>query len=260
MRSQFGCVIEFPSGLVVVSSLLVAALTYPMVLIAVGTGVAVFLMSFVIPQLLEVLETSQRPIPTATVVLKRLSDLLTHHWFALALAAISVGVASAALYRWPPGRYWIQRKLLQVSLAGALVKKTTVAQFAQVMSLLLHTGVPFLDAIRLVRTNSRNLVLEGELKRVEQAIERGSDIAPTLEGSAVFPPLVVHIVAVGQKSGELTRMLTQLKEAYETEVRLAIEKFTAALEPILIIVMSAVVGFIVFATMTPILEATRALQ
>jgi type II secretory pathway component PulF len=126
--------------------------------------------------------------------------------------------------------------------------------------LLLQSGVPFTQSLRLVCENSRNLVLRGELEHMQSAVHRGSDIAPTLEDSNIFPPLVVHIVNVGQKTGELTEMLMQLKEGYETEVRLAIGKFTAALEPVLIVIMSAIVGFVVFATLMPILEVTRAIQ
>jgi type II secretory pathway component PulF len=120
--------------------------------------------------------------------------------------------------------------------------------------------VPFVESLRLVRNNSHHLVLGSELEQMESAIQRGSDIAPTLKDSRIFPPLVVHIVNVGQKTGELTDMLMQLKQGYETEVRLAVSKFTATLEPMLIVIMSAVVGFVMFATMMPILEVTRAIQ
>jgi type II secretory pathway component PulF len=128
------------------------------------------------------------------------------------------------------------------------------------LSLLLKSGVPFVEAVELVRKNTHNLVLARELDVMERAVRAGSDIAPTLEQSKIFPPLVRHIINIGQKTGELTEMLGNLKEGYETEVRLAIGKFTAALEPLLIVLMSGVVGYVVFATMMPILEATRAIQ
>ena len=103
----------------------------------------------------------------------------------------------------------------------------------------------------------RNRVLRGELARITSAVEAGSDIAPTLAGSRIFPPLVQHLVAVGQDTGELAEMLGQLKTGYETEVRLAVSRFTSALEPLLIIILAGLIGFVVFATMMPILEATR---
>lgn len=239
---------------------LFTALAYPMLLAVIGAGVVVFLMSYVVPQLLTVLETSGRSLPAATALLKGISDALTEHWLVLLVIA-SLGVAGvAALLRWPAGRAWWHRLQLRLPVLGPLLRKATISQFAQTLALLLRSGVPFLESLRVLRANGSNRVLDRELKRMEEAIRRGSDIAPTLEGSLIFPPLVAHIVHVGQKTGELTDMLVQLKEGYETEVRLAIGKVAAVLEPALIVAMSAVVGFIVFATMMPILEATRAMH
>jgi type IV pilus assembly protein PilC len=125
--------------------------------------------------------------------------------------------------------------------------------------LLLKTGVPFVEAVRNVAGLSRNLVLADELSAMARSVESGSDIAPTMRNSRLFPPVVAHLVAVGQDSGELTTMLAELKARYETEVDLAMAKFTTALEPLLIVLLAAAVGFVVFACLMPILEATRAI-
>ncbi len=239
---------------------LFTALAYPMLLAVVGTGVVLFLMSYVVPQLLTVLDASGRSLPAATVFLKAVSDTLTGHWLLLLVLGGGTVGSGAALYRWNPGRVWCHRSVLALPVLGVLVRKALIAQFAQTMALLLRSGVPFLDALRVMHGNARNRVLSAELEGMIEAIKRGSDIAPTLADSRIFPPLVVHIVDVGQKTGELPDMLGQLKEGYETEVRLAIGKATAVLEPALIVLMSAVVGFVVFATMMPILEATKAMQ
>ena len=241
-------------------SRLFSALAYPAILAILGTGVVLFLMTYVIPQLLTVLEASGGSLPRSTLFLKQTSDFLTTHWKALSGLVAATMLAAVSLPRWPAGLRCFHLVQLRAPVIGSLIQKSVVAQFSQAMSLLLRSGVPFVESIRLVRTSARNLVLRDELQRMEEAIERGSDIAPTLEGSRVFPPLVIHIVDVGQNSGELTDMLTQLKVGYETEVRLAVAKATAVLEPALIVIMSAVVGFVVFATMMPILEATRAIQ
>lgn len=243
-----------------VKSQLFSALAYPAILAILGTGVVLFLMTYVIPQLLTVLDASGGSLPRSTMLLKHTSDFLTAHWKALACLLAATMLAAASLRKWPAGLRCFHSVQLRLPVIGSLIQKSVVAQFSQAMSLLLRSGVPFLESIRLVRTSARNLVLRDELQRMEEAIQRGSDIAPTLEGSKVFPPLVIHIVDVGQNSGELTDMLTQLKIGYDTEVRLAVAKTTALLEPILIVIMSAVVGFVVFATMMPILEATRAIQ
>lgn len=239
---------------------LFSALAYPMILAVLGVAVVIFLMSFVVPQLLTILEDSGRPLPVATVILKSMSDALTGHWMVIVLFAAGAIAGCAGFYAWRTGRRLCHTWQLKLPLAGPLIRKSLVAQFAQKLSLLLRSGVPFLEAIGLIRGNTRQVVLNDELARMEQAVQRGSDIAPALEASRVFPPLVVHMVDVGQKSGELTEMLTQLRDGYATEVRLAIGRFAAALEPMLIVVMAALVGFVVFSTMMPILEVTRAIQ
>lgn len=239
---------------------LATALAYPLILAIVGTGVVLFLMSYVIPQLLTVLEASGRGLPASTALLKNISDFIIGHWVLLVSASVAVAVAGGLAYRWPMTRLRFQELQLRLPLWGVLARKNAIAQFAQMLSLLLKSGVPFVEAVELVRKNTHNLVLARELDVMERAVRAGSDIAPTLEQSKIFPPLVRHIINVGQKTGELTEMLGNLKEGYETEVRLAIGKFTAALEPLLIVLMSGVVGYVVFATMMPILEATRAIQ
>lgn len=236
---------------------LLNALTYPMILAVVGTGVVLFLMSYVIPQLLTVLEASGRPLPMSTLLLKNMSDFLLNHYVLLACVVLGVTASAWSYHRWPPGRRRCQALLLRLPLAGILSRKSLIGQFAQMMSLLLRSGVTFVEALELVRRNLTNLILATELEDMERAIKAGSDIAPTLARSRVFPPVVVHILRVGQETGELPVMLENLEEGYRTEVQLAISKFTSALEPLMIVVMAGAVGYVVFATMMPILEATR---
>ncbi len=126
--------------------------------------------------------------------------------------------------------------------------------------MLLRSGIPFVEAIETVMQSTRNRVLREELAAIRAAVEAGQDVAPTLEGSRVFPPLVRHLVAVGQETGELPAMLAQLESGYATEVRLAVGRFSAALEPLLIVILAGLIGFVVFATMMPILEATRVMN
>ncbi len=236
------------------------ALTYPMILVCVGVGVVLFLMSYVVPQLLTVLATAGRPLPASTVLLKSTSDALVAHWLLLTLSVATLTGGFVLYYRSPRGRLRIQETLLQIPALGPLLQKTIVAQFAQQMALLLRTGIPFVDAVRNVSGQSKNLVLAGELSAVAEAVESGSDIAPTLAGSRIFPPVVRHLIAVGQDSGELTGMLDQLRERYEVEVNFAVTKFATALEPLLIVLLAGMVGFVAFACLMPILEATRGIQ
>ncbi len=233
------------------------ALTYPAILLFVGVCVVLFLMTFVIPELLTVLTASNRPLPASTMLLKHGSDFLLNHWLILTFGGCGITALIAWFYGTDNGRRRIQRMQLQIPIFGALIQKSIVAQFAQRMAILLRTGIPFVEAVRLVADQTRNLLLADELRAMEKSVASGSDIAPTMEHSIIFPPVVAHLVAVGQDSGELPHMLSELKTRFEAEVQLATTRFTTALEPLLIIVLAAAVGFVVFACLMPMLEATR---
>lgn len=236
------------------------ALTYPLILVVLAVCVVVFLMSRVIPQLLTVLQASGKALPASTRVLKGLSDALTEHWMILLLITGATVTSGVLAYRTERGRRWVHRGQLRLPIAGSLIAKTVVARFAQQMCLLLKTGIPFVEAVRVVRDMTAHRILQDELQALETSVESGGAIAAAVEESVVFPPVVVHLLAVGQDTGELPAMLAQLKDSYESEVKLALQKFTAALEPLLIVLLAGVVGFIVFACLMPILEATRAIQ
>lgn len=236
------------------------ALIYPAILLTLGVAVVIFLMSYVIPQLMTVLEAGGRTLPASTRLLKSVSDALVTYWPVLLGASAAVLVGTLIALRNQRGELAWHRLQLRLPLIGSLLRKALVARFAQQMTVLLSTGVPFVEALATVRSQTRHRVLASELEEVERAVGAGSDIAPTLSGSRVFPPLVAHLVGVGQNAGELPEMLQQLRQGYEAEVELAVTRFTAALEPALIIVLAAMIGFIVFATMMPILEATRSMQ
>jgi len=236
---------------------LVAALTYPLIVALVAVIVVVFLMTFVVPQLITVINASGRPLPTSTLIVKTLSDALVAHWRELLLGIALCAVALTLIVRYRSTRLHLERMIMRAPLLGPLVRKALVGGFAQRSALLLTTGVPFVDAMRHVSAQSRSVVLADELAKLAEAVESGSDIAPAVQHSAVFPPMVVHLLAVGQDTGELAEMLAELRLRYETEVRLAVDRFTAALEPVLIVLLAAGVGFVVFACLMPILEATR---
>ncbi len=238
-------------------SQLTTALTYPLILVCVGLSVVLFLMSYVVPQLLTVLVASGRPLPASTMLLKRFSDLLVGYWPMLLILGVALASVVGVVFRDQRVRRTAERLQLRLPLFGTLRQKSLVAQFAQQMNLLLRTGVPFVEAVRCVQAETKNLLLAEELTAMAQAVDSGSDIAPTMAKSRIFPPVVAHLVAVGQDSGELTAMLSELKTRYDTEVRLAMGKFTAALEPLLIVLLAGGVGFVVFACLMPILEATR---
>lgn len=236
------------------------ALIYPVILCFVGTGVVLFLMNYVVPQLLEVLTSAGREWPWPTRVLKSVSDFLAGNLLWLALAAIGLAFGLAAWRRTDSGRRRLERIALALPVLGDLLRKSWVARFSLMLATLLRADVRFIDALRTVRTGLPQRLLADELERLERAVEAGADIAAPLRDSRLLPPLVVRLLEVGQQSGELPRMLEQLRAAYESEVQLALARFLAVLEPVLILILAIVIGFVVFATLLPILETTRIAQ
>jgi type II secretory pathway component PulF len=243
-----------------VANRLGTALIYPVILCLVGTAVVIFLMSHVVPQLVEVLAAAGRELPAPTRLLKALSDALMRYGPVLLLAFCALALSTAACRRTRRGKRLLERCLMSLPVLGDLLRKAWVARISLMLSTMLRADVRFTEALRTVRHGLPHRLYADELERLESAIEAGADIGQPLRDSRLIPPLVVHLLAIGQESGELPRMLEQLRASYEKEVNLALSRFLAVLEPALILVLAVVIGFVVFATLLPILETTRMVQ
>ena len=147
---------------------------------------------------------------------------------------------------------------MRVPVVGDLLRKQAVVRIAVVMSALLKSGIVFVRAIEIAQRSTRNVVLRDALARCERAVTRGQDIGEALADTAAFPPLVVQVFAVGQQSGRLEEMLDRLAKDYDRQLTTASQRLTAVLEPLLILAMVVLVGFIAFATILPMLEAADA--
>jgi len=236
-----------------------SALIYPCIVVAVGLAVSVFLMTFVVPNLLTVLLDSGKPLPMATAVVKAISDFLLSWWWAMLIAVVAVVGGTSATLRTERGATAWHRWQLRVPLLGELIRKQSIARVAMVMATLLHSGVVFVRAVQIAQRTVQNRVLRDALAACEQAVVAGHDISVALERTKAFPPLVIQIFAVGQASGRLEEMLDNLATDYDTQVDITAGRLTALLEPILMILLAIVVGFIAFAAILPILEASDVL-
>ena len=231
-----------------------AALMYPMIMLAVGVLVVSVLMIKVVPKLIVLVESKGGQLPAPTAILKASSEFIAAYWYLILLAVILANMAVGAIRRTPRGRYATDRMLLNMPVVGDLFKKQAISRFAVALSTLLKTGVPVLDAIRIVREIVANSVLQGVLDDLHAAILRGGDISTPLKQSGIFPPAVGYMIAVGEQTGELESVLDRLAEAYETEVEIATERMTAVIEPVMILVMATLVAFIVLSVVLPMLQ------
>lgn len=235
------------------------ALLYPAIVFAVSLLVTIFLMMVVVPMLLSNLLEAGRTLPWPTRLLKGASDLLVHHGWLPLLAIAILSAAGCAALRTTRGRRAWHRLLLRLPLIGPMAQKQTMARIALVLATLIRSGIVYLKAVEIVVRSTSNLVFREALERSAQEVGAGQDISLALERTGVFPPLVIHIFAVGQQSGRLEEMLERLAADYDRQVASSSARLASALEPLLILTLAIFVGFILFATLLPILEAGNVL-
>lgn len=240
-------------------SRLVTAMLYPAVVLTIGLLVCVFLMTYVVPELLATLSQAGRELPAVTRVVKACSDFLRRWWWALGGGALLVAVAARVLLISERRRLVVHRAILRIPLLGALVRKENTSRMAIILSALLRNGLQFTEAIRITRQTLRNRAFRQAMAEYEKAVTAGSDIAAPLRKARVFSPMVVQMLAVGQQAGELEAMLDRLASALQRQVDTAVRRLTAALEPLLIVLLAIVVGTIAMATILPILEISNVL-
>ncbi len=238
---------------------IMAAMTYPIIMLVIGGLVVTILMTFVVPQILDVIQKQGQSegLPLPTVILVAISGFFSNYWW-LILAILAGGsFAWTQAIRTPAGRLWWDRNKLKMPLLGPLMRKGAVGRFALTFATLLESGLPVLDALNVVKKVVNNSYLAETIDVVRTKIAEGADIATPLKSSKVFPPVVGYMIAVGEEGGRLEELLRRIAEAYEEEVDVAAQKMTAMLEPIMIVVMAMVVGFIILSVLLPILEMSN---
>jgi general secretion pathway protein F len=231
------------------------ALLYPCVVLITAIGVSVFLMTYVVPNILQPLVEEGRPLPLPTRIVKSVSDFLVQWGWLAAIGVLAAVGFWIAMLRTKRGRWLWDWLLLRLPLVGSMVSKASFVRIAIVVETLLVGGVVFVRAIQVAAKNTRNVVLRDALMRCEAAVSAGRDIGPALEAAKAFPPLVIQVFSVGQQSGRLEEMLQRLAKDYDEQVAAAAQRLTALLEPVLILLLAVIVATVALATMLPILEA-----
>ncbi|HMF44605.1 MAG TPA: type II secretion system inner membrane protein GspF [Polyangia bacterium] len=236
------------------------ALTYPILMMVLGSIVMGILMVVVVPKITSVFEDLNKSLPWNTELLIFVSGLVGSYWWALILFAI---FAYIGLKRWaakPTGRKFFDRLKLRLWLVGPLIRFIAVARFARTLATMLAAGVPVLNALEIVKKVLNNVVLEKVVEEARDAIREGESIAAPLKRSGQFPSMMVHMVAVGERSGQLEAMLENVAGAYERDVEGKVARLTTVLSPLIIVLMALVVVFIVFSVLQPILDMQNFVQ
>lgn len=231
------------------------ALLYPLVILLVAVSVTVFLMTNVLPSLLENLADLGKPLPWPTWLLQQVSKALVGYWYVWVGTGLTLGGALGWLIKSKQGRSLWDQFWLTVPMVGRLIAKQELSRVALVLSVLLKSGMDFLQAVDLAKSAARNICVQTALENCRLATQRGQDIGQALAVETWMPPVVIQVVSVGQASGQLDELLAKLADDYDGQVAIMIGRLSALIEPILIVILAVMIGFVVFATFLPILES-----
>ena len=238
-----------------VESKVVTAMIYPIVLICFCFAAVLILTTRVIPTIGEQIKRAGQELPWITRQLMGLGYVLRSWWLIVVIAAIAAIVYGLRrFFKTTRGAYLRDRFLLSLPLFGPLIKQRVVARFASTLSTLLGSGLSMAEALRVVAEVTGNSLMKNAVRQACERILAGADIATPLRDSGVIDPAIAHMVAVGEKSGELETMLKSISENLEASTDIVIERLSAAIEPLIIIVMAAIIGLIAYATILPILK------
>lgn len=232
----------------------VSALTYPALMCLVGGLVLVFLLTFVVPKVTTVLLEQKRVLPWPTEFLLWVSGGFTDYWWALLPGVAVLGLAAVRYFSTENGRRVRDRLVFRIPVIGDLFRKQIVARWAGTMSTLLTSGIPVAQALTVVRGAVGSAALADDIARIEREVTEGISLSEALKRSRVLPAAVGFVAGVGEESGELHEVLREVAESYNDEVDVASGRLTDLLNPVLIVVLGLVVGFIVAAILLPITD------
>lgn len=222
-----------------------SAMVYPLFLVVVGGVSIIIMLTFVIPQFSTIFSDMGQAIPASTRVLLGISHGLRAYWWLILLGLLGLGVALRKYVRTPKGRYRKDAYALRLPMVGRLVRSVEVARFSRTLGTLIRSGVPILQALHLVRQIVSNRLIADSLQTVYSRVQEGDTLSAPLNQEAIFPPLAVQMISVGEETGKLDRMLLKVADNYEKTVRNMVKRLVNLLEPAMILIMGLVVGFIV---------------
>jgi general secretion pathway protein F len=234
-----------------------SALTYPIFMGIASSAILFFLLSYVVPKVTRIFDETHARLPAVTMVLLAISGFLSNYWWLIIGLVVVAVIAVRVSTRTPAGRLRFDRLTLRIPYFGKVLKKVALARFARTLSTLLLGGIPLLQSLDIVKHVVNNLVLSNAIEDGRNSIREGHSVADPLKKSGLFPPLLVHMIAVGEKSGELESMLARAADAYDGEVEASVAALSSIMEPLLVIFMGGVVLFIVMAILLPIFELNQ---
>ena len=245
---------EFTEGQVRLRNKVTSAMTYPLLMLVVGGSLMLLIFTFVIPKIATIFLSMNKPMPWYTKLLMDISFFLVNYWWLVFLFGGAAIWFTRSYIATPKGRVKKDRFMLKLPLFGEIVRMVAVSRFASTMATLLNGGVPLITALGIVRAVVNNEILAAAIVTAKENITEGQSIADPLRRSGEFPSLLIHMISIGEKTGELPQMLDMVAKSYEEQINSKVERLTAMLEPLMIVVMGISVGIIVMAVFVPLLQ------
>jgi general secretion pathway protein F len=231
-----------------------SALAYPMIMCTFGFAVIAFLMTFAIPKISQVFTDLGKNLPTITTVLINVSTAVRNYWWLGLILLIAVTLTLNQYIKTPSGRRRWDWLRLNTPVFGDLSRKLAMSRFARTLGTLVEGGLTLMPALDIVKRIVQNVILEDAVDEARKAVRRGQDLATPLRERGLFPPMLVHMVALGERSGQLEKMLLRVADAYEEEIETKVSTLMSLLEPVIILVMGVFVAFLVLAILLPIVD------
>ncbi|MCM1261659.1 MAG: type II secretion system F family protein [Butyrivibrio sp.] len=241
-------------------ALIKKAMIYPIVVAVVAVAVVVVMLVVVIPSYMEMFEQLDTELPGITLAVVAMSEFIQSYWYILVPVIIAIVFAVRAFAKTNMGKHLFGKLQLKIPAVQNLVTKSAAALMARTLSTLLSAGVPLIEAVDIVSDTMTNIWFKEALKNAVQEIMVGAPLSQPLQAAGIFPPMVYHMIRIGEEAGSTEEMLDRLADYYEEEVELAVQSLMAAMEPMIIIVLAGIVGLLIGAVLAPMVTMYSALD
>ena len=235
-------------------------MAYPIILAVVSVAVVIFMLVAILPTFLGMFEGSDVPLPTPTKLLLNISNALQQYWYLFILGGIALVYFIRRYIQTPTGKQQFDMLKLKLPIVKNTVVKVCTSRFTRTLSTLLASGIPLLQAMDIVSKVVGNRIIADGITSVKEDMRKGYDLAGPIQRLGLFPPMVHSMIHIGEESGALDDVLKKTADFYDEEVDVAIQKMTTMLEPIMIIVMAVVIGFLVIAMYLPMMDMMQTIQ
>lgn len=236
------------------------ALIYPIAVIVVAVLIVTAIIMFVVPSFQKMFEDLGGQLPAPTQLLLTASHVIENYWYLLPGIPFVLWVTAKWVARTNAGRTTIDRMKLNVPVFGMIIRKSSISRFCRTLGTLISSGVPILEALRIVKDAVGNTVIANAIEEVHGSIREGDTVAEPLRNSGVFDELLINMIDVGEETGELDKMLVKIADNYEADVDVAVEGVSSLIEPLIIVGLGGVVGFIVVSLFLPLIEIIKSIN